>query len=69
MMLFVHDDHDHLLCIVLGGKWKTSATSGKMRHDTCLLNDPQHQVMSYLLNEWLYTVKCILDILIQLWVT
>ena len=29
----------------------------------------EHQVMSYLLNEWLYTVKCILDVLVQLWVT
>ncbi len=69
MMLFVHDDHHHLLCIILGGKWRTSAVYTRRWETIHFLNWPQHQVMSYLLNEWLYTVKCILDILIQLWVT
>lgn len=33
------------------------------------LNQPKHRVTSYLLNEWLHTVKGVLNVLIQLWVT
>lgn len=66
MVLFVHDDHHYLLCIVLEEDW-TRMKSWETNHS--FLNQTQHQVTSYLLNERLHTVKSILNVLIQLWVT
>lgn len=64
-MFFVHDDHHHLLCIILEDS--THVTKCR-KANVVFLKQPQHQVISYLLNERLHTVKSILNVLIQLWV-
>lgn len=65
MMLFVHDDHHHLLCIILVEKRRISVEVDTLPDENlCPL-----KVTSYLFNERLHTVQRVLDILIQLWVT